>query len=98
MYRRVVRYDENDIWTPALGVKYKSGNSFVRHVCRHERMRMPIADCRVRMQKPVVRAIFYDSKCYTFGLKKSAKKFENNLHVTKICRYFAPASMRGMPL
>ena len=47
MYRRVVRYDENDIWTPALGVKYKSGNSFVRHVCRHERMRMPIADCRL---------------------------------------------------
>ena len=60
--------------------------------------RLPIADCRVRMQKPVVRAIFYDSKCYTFGLKKSAKKFENNLHVTKICRYFAPASMRGTPL
>ena len=57
-------------------------------------VRMSQRQCRWLVTWSVLFARGYVTKHYAFGLKKPIKKFENNLFVTKIWRYFAPALMK----
>lgn len=54
----------------------------------------PVANTRQMVADSGLYPIMYYTACYNLILKIVIKKLENDLHVTKICRYFAPALMK----